>query len=262
MKLSSALVVFGASLAQAVYPGDIVQYWVDQSAILVNGTVIGGLQSPPSGWFEAIIQGSVYLAATKSKNESLAFQQLAVSFAAHDALLWTFHGTRNYAPVDASFRRVVAPIGIELKSEAGKRARRVGEGAAVKVTRAREDDGIHHYFDYQALPVAPGKYQPRPGGAAVPDTPQASHLRLFGGLGDVSKYRAPPPPAPGSPEFEEYLIQVFELGGVNSTKRTAHDTETAWYWRESSPMSVQDRVRAPLSCMLICCAAAGIALRT
>jgi hypothetical protein len=236
MKFSGVLAVLSATLAHAAYPGDIVQYWVDQSAILVNGTVIGGLQSPPSGWFEAIVQGAVYLAATKSKNESLAFQQLAVSFAAHDTLLWTFHGTRNYAPVDASFRRVLEPIGIALNSSDGAKARKIGEAAAVKVARAREDDGIHHYYHYAALPPLPGNYQPRPGGPAIPDTPQAQHLRLFGGLGDVAKYRAPPPPRPNSTEFEEFLVQVFEQGGVNSTHRTAYDTETAWYWRESSPM--------------------------
>jgi hypothetical protein len=178
MKLSIAIVSLVASLANAAYPGDIVEYWVDQSAILVNGTVINGLQSPPSGWFEAIVQGSVYLAALKSKNESLAFQQLAVSFAAHDSLLWTFHGTRNYAPVDASFRGVIEPIGIKLDSEEGKKARKIGEAASVKVTRAREDDGIHHYYDYKPLPAQPGKYQPRPGGPAIPDTPQVSFKSL------------------------------------------------------------------------------------
>lgn len=172
MKVLLILLGFAAIIADATYPGDIVQYWVDQSAILVNGTVINGLQSPPSGWFEAIVQGAVYLAALRSHNESLAFQQLAVSFAAHDSLLWTFHGTRNYAPVDASFRRIVEPIGIKLDSEDGESARKIGESAAIKVTRAREDDGIHHYFDYQALPAQPGNYQPRPSGPAIPDTPQ------------------------------------------------------------------------------------------
>ncbi len=73
MKFSSVFVVLAAPLVQAAYSGDIVQYWVDQSAILVNGTVIGGLQSPPSGWFEAIVQAAVYSAALKSKRESLEF---------------------------------------------------------------------------------------------------------------------------------------------------------------------------------------------
>ena len=51
---------------------------IDQSAILANGTIIGGLQSPPSAWFEAIVQGAIYLAAVNSQHQDLAFQQLEV----------------------------------------------------------------------------------------------------------------------------------------------------------------------------------------
>jgi hypothetical protein len=236
MKLTVLFTATCASTAYAAYPGDIVQYWVDQSAILVNGTVIGGLPSPPSGWFNAIVQGAVYHAAVNSANETLSFQQLAVSHAAHDTLLWTFHGTRLYATIDAAFSTVLGPIGINASSPDAHRARDIGETAATLVTIARANDGIHRYVAYTPLPSKPGSYQGRPGGPVIPDTPQAQDLRLFGGLDDVTKYWAPPPPAPESPEFEKYLIQVYEQGGNNSADRTEYDTETAWFWLESSPM--------------------------
>ena len=86
---------------------------VDQTAILVNGSIIGGLQSPPSAWTPAIVQGAQYLAALKSKNESLAFQQLAVSHAAHNTLAWIFHGTRNYAATDKALKSVLPLIGLD-----------------------------------------------------------------------------------------------------------------------------------------------------
>lgn len=236
MKLNLLLPAIGAGLAHATYPGDIVQYWVDQSAILVNGTVIGGLPSPPSGWFNAIVQGAVYHAAVNSANETLAFQQLAVSHAAHDALLWTFHGARLYAAIDSAFSKVLEPIGINANSTDAARARHIGEHAANVVAIARTDDGIHRFVAYTPPSPEPGVYQGRPGGPTIPDTPQAQDLRLFGGLTDVTKYRAPPPPAPNSPEFEEALIQVYKQGGNNSANRTEYDTETAWFWLESSPM--------------------------
>ena len=236
MKLTSLLPAVCANAAYAAYSGDIVQYWVDQSAILVNGTTIGGLPSPPSGWFNAIVQGAVYHAAVNSANESLAFQQLAVSHAAHDSLLWTFHGTRLYATIDAAFATVFTPIGINASSPDASRARKIGEHAATWVTVVRANDGIHRYVAYAPLPTEPGNYQGRPGGPVIPDTPQAQDLRLFGGLDDVTKYRAPPPPAPESPEFEQFLVQVYEQGGNNSVNRTEYDTETAWFWLESSPM--------------------------
>jgi hypothetical protein len=233
------LVALAAPAVQAAYSGDIVQYWVDQSAILVNGTIIGGLQSPPSGWFEAIVQAAVYTAALKSKHESLEFQQLAVSHAAHDSLQWTFHGTRLYATVDSKLRDIIPKIGLDPASKDGEKAVQIGRQAAVKVTKARADDGINHFVDYKPPPGYPGQYIATPGGQPIPDTPQAQLIRLFGGLGDVKKYRAPPPPNVNSTEYEKFLLYVKEQGERNSTVRKPYDTETAYFWRESSPMLVQ-----------------------
>ncbi|PSN59912.1 acid phosphatase/Vanadium-dependent haloperoxidase [Corynespora cassiicola Philippines] len=225
-----------ASVADAAYSGDIVQYWVDQSAVLVNGTVIGGLQSPPSGWFEAIVQGAVYLAATQSQSESLEFQQLAVSHAAHDSLLWTFHGTRLYATVNSKLKAILGPIGLNASSPEATKATTIGREAARTVVIARADDGINYFVDYDQQPALPGVYQATPGGQPIPDTPQARFIRLFGGVGDVTRFRAPPPPNATSPEYEPFLDQVKSQGARNSTVRTPYDTETAYYWRESSPI--------------------------
>jgi len=202
----------------------------------VNGTVIGGLQSPPSGWFEAIVQGAVYLAATQSAKKPLAFQQLAVSHAAHDALLWTFHGTRLYATVNSKLKAVLGPIGLDASSPEATSARDIGRKAAKTVIVARADDGINYFVDYEQKPAAPGVYQATPGGSPIPDTPQAQFIRLFGGLGDVKRFRAKAPPNVTSPEYEPYLNFVKAQGERNSTVRKPYDTETAYFWRESSPM--------------------------
>jgi hypothetical protein len=238
MKLTLAIASFLAVYTNAAYSGDIVQYWVDQSAILVNGTVIGGLQSPPSGWFEAIIQGAVYLAALQTSRQELAVQQLAVSHAAHDALIWTFHGTRIYATIDARLAAVLPAIGVNATSTAGKEAIKIGRNAAHKAVTARSDDGINYYAPWTPLPALPGNYQQTPGGQSVPDTPQAQYIRLFAGVGDVKRFRAPPPPKATGKDYETYLVQVKEQGERNSTVRNAYDTETAYFWRESSPMYV------------------------
>jgi hypothetical protein len=158
------------------------------------------------------------------------------------ALLWTFHGTRLYATIDAAFANVITPIGINASSLDASRARKIGERAATRVTVARVNDGIHRYVAYAPLPTEPGNYQGRPGGPRIRDTPQAQDLRLFGGLDNVTKYRAPPPPAPESPEFEQFLVQVHEQGGNNSVNRAEYDTETAWFWLESSPMYVNTQL--------------------
>jgi hypothetical protein len=209
---------------------------IDQSAILVNGTIIGGLQSPPSAWFEAIVQGAIYLAAVNSQHQDLAFQQLAVSHAAHDVLDWTFHGTRLYASIDAALKAVIGPIGVNATSPGGNNATQIGREAAARVVSKRSNDNINHFVDYVYGPRLPGVYQQTPGGNPLPDTPQARFVLLFAGLGNVTRFRAAPPPSISSKDYESYVLYVKEQGEQNSTARTPFDTDTAYFWRESSPV--------------------------
>lgn len=126
---------------------------------MVNGTIIGGLPSPPSGWYEAIVQGAVYLAADDSSEENLAFQQLAVSHAAHDSLLWAFHGTRLYATVNSKLKAILPAIGLDANTKEGRRAIRIGRNSARDAVIARADDGINNFVDYTQQPAYPGVYQ-------------------------------------------------------------------------------------------------------
>ncbi|TID16480.1 acid phosphatase/Vanadium-dependent haloperoxidase [Venturia nashicola] len=223
-----------ATAATAAYSGDIVQYWVDRTAILVNGTIIGGLQSPPSAWVPAIVQGAQYLAATKSQTQSLAFQQLAVSVAAHNSLIWAFHGTRNYAATDAALKAVLGPIGLD-PATTGKDAATIGKLAARAIISARSDDGANDFVDYVFGPKDPGVYQATPGGSPVPDTPEFRFVRLFAAVGNVSQFTVPDPPKVSDPAYEGYVAYVKAHGERNSSVRTPHDTDTAYFWRESSP---------------------------
>ncbi|KAK3362457.1 phosphatidic acid phosphatase type 2/haloperoxidase [Lasiosphaeria hispida] len=234
MRRSTLGVIAAAAVVNAAYPGDIVQYWVEQSSILVNGSVIGGLQSPPSAWYTAIVQASVYEAALSSKRETLEFQQLAVSHAAHNAIVYVFHGTRNYGATDAALRSVVPAIGLDPNSTDGREAVKRGRKAASKVVSARADDGINNFVDYVFSPKYPLAYQATPGSAAIPDTPQARFVKPFAALGDLTRFRAPPPPNVTAKEYETHLVYVKAQGGLNSTVRTAYDTDTAYFWRESS----------------------------
>jgi len=206
----------------------------DQTSLLVNGTVIGGIQSPPSSWAPAIVHGAIYLAATKSKTQSLAYQQLAVSHAAHNSLVWIFHGTRNYNPTNAALKAVISKIGLASNSTDGAAAVKTGREAAKTVLLARSDDGNNDFVDYTFGPPTPGVYQVTPGGAPVPDVPHSRFVKLFAAVGDVSKFEVPPPPSTSDPKYEQYLLEVKAQGERNSTVRTKFNTETAYFWRESS----------------------------
>ncbi|KAK0632650.1 phosphatidic acid phosphatase type 2/haloperoxidase [Immersiella caudata] len=234
MRTSVLLSVLASVAANAAYSGDIVSYLVDQTSALVNGTIIGGLQSPPSSWYVAVVTGAIYEAAVKSKKESLAYQQLAVSHAAHNAIVWVFHGTRNYNGADASLRAVLPAIGLAANTTEGKSAIETGRKAAKKVALARADDGLSDYVPFTHGPKNPTIYQATPGGNPFPDTPQARFVRPFAGLGDLTRFRSPPPPKVSSKEYEDAVRYIREQGVLNSTVRTAYDTDSAYFWRESS----------------------------
>jgi hypothetical protein len=223
-----------AAATRAAYTGDVVQYWVDQSILLTNGTVVRGLPSPPSAWFPAIVQGAIYSAALESRGKSRDFQQLAVSHAAHDALAWTFHGVSLGGTIDNALRRVLADISISTSSKDYDRAVKIGRKAAEKVARARTGDKIDHFVDYKHGPAEPGRYQPTPGGRPLPDTPQARFIRPFGGIKDLTKFRAPEPPEATAEGYEKYVVELIELGGRESTNRTEDETHIAYFWLESS----------------------------
>jgi hypothetical protein len=207
---------------------------VEQASLLQNGTIIGGLQSPPTAWYNAVVTGAILEAAVKSKKGSLAYQQLAVSHAAHNILNWAFHATRNYNAVDAALRSILPSIGLAANTTEGKEAAAIGRKAAAKVAEARADDGLNDFVDFVYGPKNPTVYQQSPGANPFPDTPQARFLKPFAGLGDVTRFRAPPPPKLTDKAYEDSVVEVKAIGSLNSTTRSAYDIDTAYIWRESS----------------------------
>ncbi len=159
-----------------------------------------------------------------------------MSHAAHNSLQWGFHGTRNYASTDKALKNILSSIGLDPTSDSGKAAVQIGQQAARKAIRARADDGINNFVDYVFGPAVPGVYQATPGGSPLPDTPQAQFVTLFAAVGDVTQFDLPPPPDPTTDvNYQSYVLYVKEQGEQNSTVRTTYDTDTAYFWRESSP---------------------------
>ncbi|MBE3042315.1 hypothetical protein IMZ48_06990 [Candidatus Bathyarchaeota archaeon] len=139
-----------------------------------------------------------------------------------------------YNAVDAALRSVLPDIGIDQSSPDFEEAASIGRLAAEKVAAKRVGDGLARFVDYTYGPEEPGVYQQSPGAKPIPDTPQAVHLRTFGGLGDISEFRAPPPPDATAEDYEQWVVEVKEVGSLHSTERTEYDTDTAYFWQESS----------------------------
>lgn len=128
---------------------------VDQSGLLASNSLVGDLQSPPSGWFEAVVQAAIYVTALESADEELAFQQLAVSHAAHDSPTWTFHGIRNLGNIFRSMQNITARIGINEIDNDYWRAIYIGRNASVRVMSARQNDCLNKFVNYFYGPRTP-----------------------------------------------------------------------------------------------------------
>jgi hypothetical protein len=136
--------------------------------------------------------------------------------------------------IDNALRNVLDDIDIPQGSKTYNKATTIGRNAASRVAKKRTDDRLNNFVDYKFGPQKPGVYQSTPGGRPLPDQPGAQFIRPFGGLKDITSFRAPPPPKATGKGYEKWVVEVKEIGGLNSTTRTAEQTEIAYFWLESS----------------------------
>jgi hypothetical protein len=179
----------------------------------------------------------MYNSAVKSESKSLEFQQIAVSYAAHNALVWVFHGTRLYPYIDNALKTIQTQILATAGSFNRTEAISIGRHAALEVIGSRTDDGLNEFVDYEYGPPVPGVYQLTTKGYDLPpDDPQVPYVKLFGIRKPALSYLAPPPPSVNDTSYEGYIAYVKAIGGMTSTTRTREQTEIALFWRESAPM--------------------------
>jgi hypothetical protein len=179
----------------------------------------------------------MYNAAVKSHNKSLDFQQIAVSYAAHNTLTWIFHGSRLYPYIDQALKTVQTQILAAATPFNSTEAILTGRSAAREVVTSRADDGINNFVDYTFGPPVPGVYQLTINGYGLPpDDPQVPYVRMFATGKPATTYLAPQPPGVNSTSYESFLAYVKAIGGSSSTSRTQDQTNIALFWRESAPM--------------------------
>jgi hypothetical protein len=179
----------------------------------------------------------MYHAAEATEHQSLNYQQVAVSHAAHNSLGWIFHGYRLSPYID----NVLKIIQTDILASGGfinlANAISDGQQAAKAVITARSDDGLNNFIDYAFGPVNPGIYQLTLTGYGLPpDGPQVPYMRMFANHKAASSYLAPVPPQVTDNTYEAYLEYSKDIGSVNSTLRTPDQTDIALFWREGAPM--------------------------
>jgi hypothetical protein len=104
----------------------------------------------------------------------------------------------------------------------------VGRFVAEQTLISRITDGANALVPYTPG-TAPGDWRPTPAAFAPAQTPQWPLVTPFA-LHSGAQFRPPPPPALTSAAYTAAFDEVKDLGRVDSTTRTAQQTEVARFW--------------------------------
>jgi uncharacterized protein (TIGR03118 family) len=104
----------------------------------------------------------------------------------------------------------------------------VGRFVAEQTLISRVTDGANAFVPFTPG-TNPGDWRPTPSAFAPAQTPQWPFVTPFA-LDSGSQFRPPPPPELTSADYTAAFNEVKDLGRVDSTVRTAQQTEVARFW--------------------------------
>lgn len=196
-------------------------------------------QPPPAAVLSfAMVQGAVYDAVnaidrghrpylTEPPADPSDSKDAAAATAAFRVLLALFPTQQStlQALYDTSLAAVAAtPPGAKAAGVA------IGEAAAAAMLAARANDGRFDPFT-PVIGTTPGVWRPTPPLFAADPTPWVANVRPFV-VGDVEMLRTAPPNALTSRAYARDLNEVKKIGALNSTTRTADETDAAIFWQD------------------------------
>jgi hypothetical protein len=160
----------------------------------------------------------------------------AAAAAAHRVLLSLFPSQR--ALIDSKLQDSLSQIG------GGRHVRqgiRVGDQAADAILAARAHDGSRATPPAFVAQTGPGEYQLTPPTFSQPVFTHWGAVTPFA-LGSGSRFRPPPPPAVNSPRYATDLNEVKSLGEINSTTRSADQTDIGRFWGAAPVQNVWNQI--------------------
>jgi hypothetical protein len=203
-----------------------------------------GLVTPPANRVLAIVHTAVYEAANaitgrypagglRIEAAQGASVDAAVAAANHVTLLKLVPSQQ--AAIESAYRTALAKIADGRPKTDGIA---VGEKAAEAILSLRSDDGAAIVETYRPYTIA-GVYVPTVV-PAVPLWPQRKPWLMTG----PAQFRPVPPPKLTSEVWARDFNEVKNLGGKNSTLRTAEQTEIARFWEVTGPAIYHGVVRS------------------
>lgn len=183
----------------------------------------------------AIVQGAVFDAVNSIDQVYTPYQvqinaqtgasvTAAVAQAAHDTLVALF--PEYQSTLDS---RLASDLGGPGSLTSKVNGAAVGRMVAAAILADRSNDGSTVTMHWPTG-TQPGQWQPDP---LHPNQnawgPEWGNVTPFA-LTSSSQFQAPPPPALTSQAYADAYNEVKSLGSVNSTTRTADQTQTAFFW--------------------------------
>jgi hypothetical protein len=172
------------------------------------------------------------------------YQEAALASAVHRALVALAPGRTEQ--LDAKLKETLDAIPDGRAEDRGIAA---GRHQADLLLAERAGDGLDPASvntPYTVRPAAPGVWQPTPP-AYAPAAQYGNRLAKPFALTAPSQFRLGPPPAPDSARHAADLAEVRAYGAADSTRRSAHQTETATFWLGSSYTLYTEPLRVALS---------------
>jgi hypothetical protein len=172
------------------------------------------------------------------------FQDAALASAVHDSLTALAPGRTEQ--LDTALRQTLDAIPDGPAEDQGVAA---GQQQARLVLTSREGDGLDPESVNAPFPVpqpAPDVWQPTPP-AYAPAAQYGNRLARPFVLERADQFRLAPPPALNSGRYRSDLAEVRAYGAKDSTRRTAHQTETATFWLGSSLALYTEPLRVALA---------------
>jgi hypothetical protein len=142
------------------------------------------------------------------------------------------------ASVDAEYTTFLAGIPDGTRKTNGIRLGRAVAGACLGL---RADDGYDNVVPYVQPPTGPGVFEPIPAGSTPVDV-KLKQVRPLS-FDDPSRFRPDGPDPLTSADYTADFKEVKALGRVDSTVRTAEQTEIARFWSEHAMIHWSRTVR-------------------
>ena len=219
----SSVLCLGTIAARA----DVVTDWNDKAVAFAVSRNMG---PPPAERIMAMAHLAIFDAVNSIERKyrpylvQLTVTPTALKEAAAAAAAGTVLASvdpRGPAEMKAALEAYLAAIPDSADKAAGVK---LGEAVAAKILEARTNDGASAPDTYRPR-TTPGVYVPTAPLAA----PQWGGVKPFA-LTSASQFRPAPPIALDSKEWAADYKEIKDVGGRNSTKRSARQTEDARFW--------------------------------